>query len=85
MTKRRSRSICSGFTASWPASERVAFSDMFEPGMHKSAIVGVFLAVLELVRHHSVVAEQNDLHGEIWIVPGQEFDPAKEIAGANEY
>lgn len=65
--------------------QRVAFSDMFQAGMHKSAIVGVFLAVLELVRHHSVVAEQNDLHGEIWIVPGQEFDPAKEIAAADEY
>lgn len=64
---------------------RVAFSDMFMPGMHKSAIVGVFLAVLELVRHHSVVAEQNDLHGEIWIVPGQDFDPAKEIATADDY
>jgi segregation and condensation protein A len=64
---------------------RVAFSDMFQAGMHKSAIVGVFLAVLELVRHHSVVAEQNDLHGEIWIVPGHEFDPAKEIVAADEY
>ena len=58
---------------------RAAFSDMFEAGMHKSAIVGVFLAVLELVRHHNVRAEQNDLHGEIWIVPGEEFDPAGEI------
>jgi segregation and condensation protein A len=65
--------------------ERVAFSDMFVPGMHKSAIVGVFLAVLELVRHHSVVAEQEGLDGEIWIVPGEDFDPAKEIAAADEY
>jgi segregation and condensation protein A len=64
---------------------RVAFSDLFQPGMHKSAIVGVFLAVLELVRHHSVVAEQNDLHGEIWIVPGEEFDPATQIAAGEEY
>lgn len=67
------------------SDRRAAFSDMFEPGMHKSAIVGVFLAVLELVRHHSVVAEQNDLHGEIWIVPGEEFDPEKEIVAREEY
>ena len=67
------------------SDRRVAFSDMFQPGMHKSAIVGVFLAVLELVRHHSVVAEQNDLHGEIWIVPGQEFDPARQIAASDNY
>jgi segregation and condensation protein A len=67
------------------ARERVAFSDMFQPGMHKSAIVGVFLAVLELVRHHSVTAEQSDLHGEIWIVPGADFDPTREIAAADDY
>lgn len=67
------------------AGRRAAFSDMFEPGMHKSAIVGVFLAILELVRHHSVVAEQRDLHGEIWIVPGDGFDPTREIATADDY
>ena len=66
-------------------TRRVAFSEMFEAGMHKSAIVGVFLAVLELVRHHSVRAEQNDLHGEIWIVPDADFDPTKEIIAADEY
>ncbi len=66
-------------------SRRVAFSEMFEPGMHKSAIVGVFLAVLELVRHHGVRAEQDDMHGEIWIVPGKEFDPGKEINGGDDY
>jgi segregation and condensation protein A len=58
---------------------------MFYAGMHKSAIVGVFLAVLELARHHGVRTEQNDLHGEIWIVPGEGFDPSREIAVADEY
>jgi segregation and condensation protein A len=62
--------------------QRVAFSDLFQPGMHKSAIVGVFLAVLELARHHGVRTEQNDLHGEIWIVPGDGFDPSTEIVAA---
>ena len=65
--------------------ERAAFSELFEPGMHKSAIVGVFLAILELVRHHSVRTEQNELHGEIWIVRGEGFDPAKEIVASDEY
>ena len=64
---------------------RVAFSDMFQPGMHKSAIVGIFLAVLELVRHHGVRTEQNDLHSEIWIVPGDGFDPTSEIVASDEY
>lgn len=66
------------------AARRAAFSEMFQPGMHKSAIVGVFLAVLELVRHHSVRAEQNDLHGEIWLVPGESFDPHKPIVSDAE-
>lgn len=65
--------------------QRAAFSDMFQPGMHKSAIVGVFLAVLELVRHHSVRTEQKDLYGEIWIVPGEAFDPAREITAVDDY
>jgi segregation and condensation protein A len=64
---------------------RAAFSEMFEPGMHKSAIVGVFLAILELVRHHSVRTEQGELHGEIWIVPGEGFDPAREITATDAY
>ena len=41
----------------------------------------MFLAVLELVRHHRVRAEQNDLFGEIWILPGSEtaapLDPSE--------
>jgi segregation and condensation protein A len=37
--------------------------------MHKSSLVGMFLAILELVRHHGARAEQSDLFGEIWILP----------------
>jgi segregation and condensation protein A len=47
---------------------RIAFSELFQPGMHKSSLVGIFLACLELVRHHNVLCEQNDLFGEIWMV-----------------
>jgi segregation and condensation protein A len=64
---------------------RVGFSQMFAPGMHKSALIGVFLAVLELVRHHSVRAEQGDLHSEIWILPGPEFKSTLELADVDEY
>jgi segregation and condensation protein A len=46
---------------------RVAFSDLFTPGMHKSAMIGMFLAVLELVRYHGLQTEQEELHGEIWL------------------
>lgn len=67
------------------SDQRAAFSEMFEAGMHKSAIVGVFLAILELVRHHNVRTEQGEMHGEIWIVPGEGFDPAREITAADDY
>ena len=67
------------------AAGRVAFSDMFQARMHKSAIVGVFLAVLELARHHGVSTEQKEMHGEIWIVPGEGFDASEEISAAETY
>jgi segregation and condensation protein A len=63
---------------------RLAFSEMFEPGMHKSAIVGIFLAVLELARHHGVRTEQTELHGEIWVVPGEGFDAAGVAIASSE-
>ena len=49
-------------------------SQWFEAGMHKSALIGIFLAILELVRHHNVRARQDDPHGEIWVFPGENFD-----------
>lgn len=48
----------------------VRISELFESAMHKTAMIGVFLAVLELVRHHSIDTVQDDGHGEITIVPG---------------
>jgi segregation and condensation protein A len=50
----------------------LAFSTLFQPGMHKSQLVGIFLAVLELVRHHHVRVEQNEVFGEIWLLPSGE-------------
>ncbi|MCS7305943.1 MAG: segregation/condensation protein A [Thermoguttaceae bacterium] len=50
----------------------LAFNDLFEVGMHKSTLIGIFLAVLELVRHKQVLLEQNQLFGEIWLLPATE-------------
>jgi len=52
---------------------QASFSALFEPGMHKSAMVGVFLAILELSRHHYLVAEQADDYGEIMLRPAEGF------------
>ena len=46
---------------------RIAFSDLFSAGMHKSALIGIFLAILELIRHHDMQFEQDPPYGEIWI------------------
>lgn len=63
----------------------LTFSQLFEPGMHKSAMIGVFLAVLELTRHHNVRAEQPDIYAEIKIQPAQDFSRDLDVAGADEY
>ena len=64
---------------------KIAFSSMFQPGMHKSTLVGIFLAILELSRHHSVQADQNDEHGEIWIRPGPEFDQDIDLSQVDDF
>ena len=51
------------------AEGRVAFSSFFEGTNLRSRIVGIFLAILELLRGHSFRAEQPTEYGEIWILP----------------
>jgi len=47
----------------------LAFTQLVSAERNKSAIIGMFFAVLELVRHHGVRVEQNEPCGEIWILP----------------
>jgi len=53
------------------ASGRVQFSQFFEGERVRSRIVGLFLAILELLRHYPYEAQQPVVHGEIWILPAQ--------------
>jgi segregation and condensation protein A len=64
---------------------KVAFSDLFEVGMHKSSMIGVFLAILEMVRHYGAVTEQTDLNGEIWIRPGPGYKSDLVVAEVDQY
>jgi segregation and condensation protein A len=64
---------------------RLAFSDLFVAGMHRSAQVGMFLAILELARHHHVRPEQNDLFGEIWILPGDNMSAPLNLESVDNY
>lgn len=56
---------------------RVAFFDLFPESIHKSTLVGMFLALLELVRYRHALAHQPERFGDILIEPGSEPLPAE--------
>lgn len=64
---------------------RVEFGELFQTGMHKSSLVGMFLAILELVRHNRVRAEQSRLFGEIWLLPGDESAKPLDATAVDTY
>ncbi|RMF40165.1 MAG: segregation/condensation protein A [Planctomycetota bacterium] len=53
--------------------ERVELTALFEPGMHKSALVAMFLATLELTRHYGLATDQRDACQPLYLVPGPAF------------
>jgi len=64
---------------------QLAFSELFDPTMHKSTMVGMFLAVLELVRHEKVLVDQNRLFGEIWLLPRQDDEAPLDLSDVDNY
>jgi len=64
--------------------ERVMLMDLIDPGAHKSSLIGWFLAVLELARHHGAVAEQDE-HGDIYIVRGSEYNDDLKVHEVDNY
>jgi len=60
---------------------KLSMLELFQPHSHRSTLVGLFLATLELVRHHGVHLEQGELFEEIWILPGE--TTAESLNGAN--
>jgi segregation and condensation protein A len=49
------------------AEPRVAFSAVFTPPHNRGRLVGLFLAVLELIKTERVAAEQPEPFGDIWL------------------
>jgi segregation and condensation protein A len=47
--------------------ERLTLSDLFTPPHDRGRLVGLFLAVLELIKDRRVTAEQSEVFGEIWL------------------
>jgi segregation and condensation protein A len=64
---------------------QLAFAELFDAGLHKSALIGIFLAVLELVRHHHVRVQQNELFGEIWLLPNAECSQPLDLSSIDNY
>jgi len=48
---------------------RLAFTELFDPDLPRARIVGLFLAVLELVRRGRLSTRQEGLFAEIWLEP----------------
>ena len=48
---------------------RLPFRNLFQPGMHRSGLVSVFLASMELIRLGHALGEQEDSFHEIAIFP----------------
>ena len=53
--------------------------------MHKSTSIGIFLAVLELVRHRRVRVDQNALFGEIWLLIEESCTEPLDFSDADNY
>lgn len=64
---------------------KLTISELFGSHTNRSTLVGLFLATLELVRHHGVLLEQGELFEEIWILPGESANKPLELSEADNY
>ena len=64
---------------------RLKLSDLFDSKMHKSKMIGIFLAVLELIRHHNLQCEQESLFGEMWLRPDKKVDGDLDFKSSDTY
>lgn len=53
------------------AAGRLAFRDLFTPPYHKAKLLGLFLAVLELIKRRQIGLEQPEPFGEIWLTTAE--------------
>ena len=65
--------------------QEVRFSEMFDLGAHKSSMIGLFLAILELARHHGVIAHQPASGAEIVLARGDRFDETLQVNEVENY
>ena len=53
--------------------KQIELTTLFQPGMHKSALVAMFLATLELTRHYGLSTAQVDTAHPLYLVAGEHF------------
>lgn len=63
----------------------LTMTEVLQAGMPKTDVIGLFLAVLELVRHHSVLAIQSEENDEIVIQPGPNFSQTLDLSVSDDY
>ncbi len=61
-------------------NKTVELQTLFEFGQHKSAMVGLFLATLELTRHHGLEVRQVGNDGALILVAGEKFATELQVA-----
>ncbi len=62
------------------SERRIELQSIFPVRAHKSTLVAMFLASLELTRHHGVVAEQAFDGSSIWLTSGPNFQTDLQVA-----
>ena len=63
--------------------QRIEFFELFPDTVHKSTLVGMFLAVLELIRNGRAAAEQQDRYGTIWLAAADVSHDSRYAASTN--
>ncbi|TWU32822.1 segregation and condensation protein A [Novipirellula artificiosorum] len=64
--------------------ERVPLMDLVTGGIHKSSLIGWFLATLELTRHHGAAVEQDE-HGEVVVVRTANYSDQLNVNEVDNY
>lgn len=54
-------------------NQRIELTSLFQPRMHKSSLVALFLATLELTRHYGLSTEQSEPCRPLYLVAGDRF------------
>jgi segregation and condensation protein A len=66
------------------SEDRIALVDLIRGGIHKSALIGWFLATLELTRHHGAAVQQ-DQFGDIMVVRTDRFSEKLDVDEVDNY